>query len=367
MADTTQNPSYTEMYLGRIQFTGFEIPAKLPLGHKQKVVVNDFAGRNKRAIHVMGAQPRELCWDGRFLYQTAVPRARYLDTLCQAGESLIFVYGDFVYRTVIEEFNFEINHAFDVEYTIRLQVIADLTDSFKTLVESQDTIEKGILGIIEAIGEILSIFRKAVSVIKAVQSGDISRIIGSVSTITSGLGNVTNLFSLDTTVITGYAKDFNILASSTQNLVNQFAPYASGSGIPSLKDLTFGPGTDLDGPSAVVLEGKRIVNLATMGEALLRRLLLPPFSSEITVFGTNLFDVAIRYYGDINAWETIADFNNLDSAQLSKPTKLRLPPRNGVLPNLTNEGNQEPYDVNLFNIPASERTGSVTSGLPPRN
>src|SRR5213080_4973615 len=88
-------PSFTELRLGAATLEGFEVPNTISFGGDHKLVVNEYVGNNKRQIQTLGAQPRQIGWQGVFLYDSALARAAYFDQKRVQGQPLSFLWGDY--------------------------------------------------------------------------------------------------------------------------------------------------------------------------------------------------------------------------------------------------------------------------------
>jgi nucleoid-associated protein YgaU len=58
-----------------------------------------------------------------------------------------------------------------------------------------------------------------------------------------------------------------------------------------------------------------------------------PNSKIITVITANLFDLALKYYGDASYWVTIAEANQLTTNVINELTVLAIPPKPKTNPN----------------------------------
>ncbi|WP_457817503.1 hypothetical protein, partial [Staphylococcus aureus] len=76
-----------------------EIPEKIPFGGEQHLVTHKLVG-GKRNVQSMGADPAPITWSGLFRGATARDRARYVNTLNDAGKALDLIWDEFFYRVV---------------------------------------------------------------------------------------------------------------------------------------------------------------------------------------------------------------------------------------------------------------------------
>ena len=143
---------YDFMQLGPVTLIGFELPKRIGFGGEQQIIVNKFVGMNKREVHLLGAQPRPIEWEGVFLYFSAVDRAKFFDSLRVKGDPLSFMWGDFNYNVVITKFSYDPVNAYNIPYQIVLEIVQDLTDLASVAGFSVD-----ITAIPDGIVEILSL------------------------------------------------------------------------------------------------------------------------------------------------------------------------------------------------------------------
>lgn len=111
--------------LGGIEFQGWEIPDKLPLGGDQALVVHKTIG-GKRVIHAMGPDDDAITWSARLFGETAQLRAFRLDLLRRAGRELEFRYANRAYKVVIKSFTATHDRPYLIDYSISLEVVRDL-------------------------------------------------------------------------------------------------------------------------------------------------------------------------------------------------------------------------------------------------
>lgn len=337
-------PTYSELFLGPVIITGFEIPDSLPLGGEQQMIVTKFIGRNKRQVQVLGSQPRDMGWRGTFLYDSAIARARALDALRINGEPLDLVWGDFHYTVIIDRFHFDPSNIFHIPYEISLQVVQDLTAPGAINVPSRDTIEQGIIGVIIKIQDATAALARIVAFVNAARQGDVRGLISTASGLVSAIGTVSGFVgSQDLTTLRGFANQATVVAQQAIGLYD-FAKAAWQGGVLSRLDQT----------GAGVNEVFALGNAAQLLASLILRFSSPPYQVNVPVVRDNLFSISTRYYGKLDSWDQIADFNNLRDSQLLGPQTVKLPVINGVPPTQAAPPNTV-YETTAPLVPAAER------------
>ena len=350
----TLTPVPPEGYTGEpepsVILEGFEIPDSFPLGGDQRAIVTEFIGTNRREIHLLGAQPRQLEWEGKFYYDSALDRAKYIDSFRINGNVLDVLWGDYKFKAVIDKFYYDAASRFEVEYQIRLQIIAQDFDVYSFQVrESLDTVDRGILDIVEKIQDVLSIITRAIAIVDAIRRGDVNSLIGAMANILNILGTVAggnlitinkdSIFSLTPSEISKIILFANSAAQVAKDLAYRLEQY-------SIHD---GDSLATANPTA---EAINLSSSFTLLATLVARLLQATPASSTTVVNTNLFALARQHYGDLAAWEVLATENNLNSTLIEGAKTLQLPPFKGKAPR--NIPPSEVYDRNLLAITAAE-------------
>lgn len=310
-----------------VTLSGFEIPDSFPLGGLQRLAVVEYIGFNSREIQRLGAQPRHLEWTGKFYYDSALDRARYLDTFRLGGDILILRWGDYQFRVIIDKFYYNAKNRFNIEYEIGLTIISqDLEVLNFTVRESLDTVDRGILDIIERIQDALSIVTRAVAIVDAIRRGDVNSIIGALSNITSIFGTIAGQFSLLTTAQISQIVAFaQIGAVAAVTLAQNMERYIDGF---QDNEIRFGGEGTVNPVAEAVSIGTSFQILA----GLVARLTVPAATSSVTITSGNIFRVALEHYGTLDAWQDIAAINDLNSAIIQNNKTIQLPPRRGKAP-----------------------------------
>ena len=320
--------------LGEVELFGFEIPESLPLGGVQKLTVTEFLGRNKRAVHALGAQPRPLEWEGKFLTESALPRAMMIDTMRLRGEILDLTWGEFKCKVVISEYLFDIKHAWMIEYSIAMEILQPTEEKDNlTVVESLDNPQLGILGLMEKIQDAFLILQRAVSIGQAIARGDINAIGGALANMVGILGTVGNY------VPALNFEQFRALATSATAIATTAAALAQ-----KLERIV-GP----IGLGSPIAESLSISSSATVLASLIARYTTPVPVRAVTTISTNVFRAAVEQYGDLDRWSDIADTNNINRVVVTGARNIQLPAYRGRTPR--GARNTDVYEIPNSNIP----------------
>lgn len=92
------------LVLGPVVFQGFEIPARLQFGGRQRLAVHELAGGG-RVVDAMGAQEEPVSWAGVVSGPDAAERVRLLERLRRSGTVLPLSWEGWLYTVVIESFD----------------------------------------------------------------------------------------------------------------------------------------------------------------------------------------------------------------------------------------------------------------------
>jgi hypothetical protein len=110
--------------LGPVAFAGFELPSSITLGGRQRLAIHRLPG-GLRIIDALGADPADLAWSGIFTGPDAADRARTLDTLRIAGQTLLLAWDAFLYSVIIENFQADYRSPWWIPYRLSCSVLQD--------------------------------------------------------------------------------------------------------------------------------------------------------------------------------------------------------------------------------------------------
>lgn len=108
--------------LGSIQFQNREIPDTMKAGSKQMLAIHRVMGGN-RVIDAIGPDFPPIKWSGLFYGANAMARARACDELCRSGAEVNLYFGSNAYLVVVEDFDYNYKHEWEVRYSISCQVV----------------------------------------------------------------------------------------------------------------------------------------------------------------------------------------------------------------------------------------------------
>lgn len=303
----------TILTLGDFEFSRLEIPEKIPFGGEQRLVVHELVG-GIRVIDAMGRNDAPIEWGGLFQGDTALARARYLDGLRIAGQSLVLTWDELIYEVVISSFKAEFERFYQIPYRISCTVLQDLSSPVTSIADPgiDDLIAEdmnsanglgdligdgplsGLLGALDSAISTVSSFATAVqSTINGVLA-PLAAVQARVGLLISSVGNtVSNVATL------GGILPNNPIAQQAAKLTGQVTAMTQ---LPQLYNL-----------QSVL--GRMGGNLGTIGKGV----------NTVTQAGGNLYSMAANAYNDATAWTTLAKANKLSDPQLIGINTLVIP------------------------------------------
>lgn len=136
----------TTPILGPVAFSGFEVPERITVGGKQRLVVHTLPGGG-RIVDAMGPDDAPIRWSGVFSGPNASERVRTLERLRRAGDVLLLSWDGWRYSVIIQVFEAEVTSAWWIPYRIELCVLpqdgADVLDWLDAVVEPALTVTLG--------------------------------------------------------------------------------------------------------------------------------------------------------------------------------------------------------------------------------
>ena len=96
--------------IGGIGLSGLEVPAKMPFGGDQRLVVHKLPGGG-RVVDALGRDDRDIEWSGYFTGGNAVARALQLDTIRTSGRQVTLTWGSFRRNVVLKTFDVDYGSA----------------------------------------------------------------------------------------------------------------------------------------------------------------------------------------------------------------------------------------------------------------
>jgi hypothetical protein len=117
--------------LGPVAFAGFELPSSITVGGRQRLAVHRLPG-GLRIIDALGPDPADINFSGIFTGPDAADRARLLDVLRVAGETLPLAWDAFIYTVIVESFEADYRSPWWVPYRLSCTVLRDEAVSLTT-------------------------------------------------------------------------------------------------------------------------------------------------------------------------------------------------------------------------------------------
>lgn len=293
--------------LGDFTFDGtFECPQVIPGGGIQKLVDHDEIG-GVRQTDAMGSFDNDVAWNGTFIGITAEDRVKYLNNLRKQGKDLVLSYSTFQFLVKIKSFTWNFKPNFFIDYQIVCTVIADQAQPINVIVPSafNDTV---LVDLAEAltlaeliknpsVTSALALLNAAITNIPDLGGASNTQLVAILGASQAALNAITQVVGvakgvsgvqLNTTFINttltanNYVNSQNIV-QEIDDLEKLWADYANASQMQS-----------------AVLRILRNVEIA----------LLPTGTSEQFI-NKNLFEIAVKKYGDAMQWTLIAEANEL--------------------------------------------------------
>ncbi len=131
--------------LGGIIFQDFEVPDNIAIGGEQALVVHKLPG-GARVIDAMGADHRDITWSGRFRSGNAEARARLLDSYRIGGKQFLLQWSTYRYQVIVKSFEAQYQQPFEIPYSVTCTVVADQSAPVLTGIPGIDAIIGSDLG-----------------------------------------------------------------------------------------------------------------------------------------------------------------------------------------------------------------------------
>jgi hypothetical protein len=297
---------------GDFEFADTEVPAKIPFGGEQQLVVHQLPG-GARVVDSMGRSEMPLTWSGVFLGVDALGRARALDGMRAEGLALVLTWSEMAYSVVISSFHADFKQSFEIPYTITCTVIKDRTGSSTSSTDNIDDAMFGDMATANALGDVigdspltsfLGTLDSAISSVSTFAQAAQSTINGVLAPIAAVTGRVQTLIASTGNTIANVATVGGILPSTpiAQAAASLNSQVAAMTQLPVLYQLQ----------SVVGRMGANMVSASNNGQ-------------QLTTAGGSLYTLASQAYGDAAAWTGIARANKLTDPVLTGVNKLVIP------------------------------------------
>lgn len=301
--------------LGGFVFQGFEIPASIPFGGSQILVVRKMPG-GKRDIQSMGADPRSPSWSGRFRGTNALERARYVDGLRVAGKPLDLSWRDFSYTVLISSFSAEFDRFYEIPYSISLEVLEDKTN------RPEKAPSLGYTDLISADA------KTATAQASEIGDGHLSSAMASLNSAIAAVSDFAKTTTKEINSVLGPLADakarVDVLIASTGNTVRNVTtlggilpnnPIAKNAAALTAQVTAMTQAPQLYNLQATLSRiGGNIgqINPATSGQS-------------VTMAGGSLYKLAADSYGDASKWGVIASANGLNDPEIQGIQQITVP------------------------------------------
>jgi len=314
------------LQLGGFQFQRQEIPPSLPFGGEQALAIHRMVGGTK-VVDSMGAFSGPIEWSGWLLGQNALSRARELDRLRVAGNSLLLQWSELAFSVVVRDFRADFQRFYQIPYRISCEVVSDLTNLAGA--QSNPSIDSLI-------------------------TGDLSTASGLMSSITDSTLN--GLFSTMQTAVNGVSSFANAAQSTLNSVLQPIAAFRNQAQtlIASVNNTmvnvtTLGGilpnnpiSTQVSKITSQIVAAQQLPVLVQLDRVVGRMQAnvgsIYQSAKQAMVAGGNLMTMAANEYGDAMAWTGIAKANPQlgGDPQLSGIQTVTIPPSKDSVGGLLN-------------------------------
>ena len=187
--------------LGGIEFSGMEVPEKIPFGGTQQTVTNKFPGGD-RQVQVMGADDRDIDWSGKFYGNDAISRALIFEDMKNKGLPVDLVWDNFKRQVIIKSFEADYEtQGLILSYKISCIVLKDFpqiqNNNALSSITKDISNSLGISGLASEAQTVISIAQKALPIVGALTKngpGYVSMIssLGMASNVLNGIQATAN-------------------------------------------------------------------------------------------------------------------------------------------------------------------------------
>ncbi len=317
-----------------ITFEGVELPQSVSWGGEQMLAVHQLVGGD-RIIDTLGAKPEPIQWSGIFFGQTAVERARYLDTVRQGGGAVVLTWDEFAYVGVLARFQAQYLQPWQVRYSITIEVMQDATaaqssappESLISLLNN-DTSSASCLGnligdstLSNLLGNVSSAVQSLNSVVEAVTAPIATAtacVQQATQTAQAAVNALVQPLSLAQTRVTSLIGSVDNAAQTVSAIGSGVFNGATPQAIQSLTTANLGYQNAQPLYALQSTLGRMQANVAAA---------MPGASAKtMPVNGGNLQAIAAQQYGDATLWPAIAKINGLTDPMLpTGPMTLQIP------------------------------------------
>lgn len=195
--------------LGDFEFADFEVPDVLRgLGGEQIFIIHQLPGGD-RVFDAMGPVDGPVSWGGRFRGADALSRARQVDVIRRAGQSVSLSFGDVLLTVVVQRFEYQIERLYEVPYSITCEVLDDQSGTSETGIDEMVAgDDQTLMGLGADIGDgplsgLLGSVDGAISQVRAFASATQTQIASVLDPIRSAQARVSSLIGTAESAISG--------------------------------------------------------------------------------------------------------------------------------------------------------------------
>lgn len=325
---------------GGFVFTEAEVPEGISFGGQQMLHTHQLVG-GRRIIDAMGPDDAPLTWSGLFLYQSALSRARFLDTLRQQGGKCTLSWDELRYSVIISDFHADYRKPYRIPYSITFEVIEDLTQPVNAVPAitpaqaiAQDMARaKSIFACLgdttlSGLGDSLqSALGKVSAAVQPIAAG-LKQITDVAAGVAQCAGEIANGV---TDAVAAVAAPFAAFDAQVQRLITNaetaVSSVATIGGIAPGNSVAQAVGKALTQVNSAVQlpELYELQSISKRMQANMHSIQAPTSPKTVTAGGGNLYQIAAQQYGDASRWTDIAKANGLSDPNLTGFKTLVIP------------------------------------------
>ena len=337
-----------------VQLNGNMIPhAPFTFGGKQRIVRNDYPGHSEPTVHVLGSMETDMVIRGR-LYVKRIQRdlsqgpprnframareqQKRLDLLRIQGLLCRFTLGTWQRFGFVEETTFDFKTAADITYQIKLFIIGfNAPTDCKALKISRTIpfdINKDLAAAAsqfqttqsEKLAAAQASFKRSFFDQMNAAIGEVAEAVGLVTGFVDNVLSVADDVKTTISRAQGLIKNAKAKISSYQRAVGAFNPVGNDFNPAPVGISTGYSNAEFITGSQFTVSATLLGLLARLSDQLSQFRELTPQRRHRISDGDTLQKLAVKFYGDADAWEEIYDHNNLGSTELVVGDILEIP------------------------------------------
>lgn len=340
----TTSRVYTAVRLGPIVLHGVEVPSGIPFAGRQNVAVHDLYGGG-RTVQPVGAADDTIEWNALFIGSLAMKRARYLNTFRLSGKPIVLSFSGVMVTCVIAEFKPFYKAINWVPYSIRLIPVSESWNNpvvvttqthasfLQSLVAEANSVRTWWTATMTTAMTTLQTAMNAISDLSSIPAATISGLTSTIIAVQNELNGIQASVEntlLNITTLGGMFPN-NPAASAVSSLSNQLNAVTTQYQSENLGGLLSITSDTIANAGTSALPFLPLITPEIIGVA-------PQNGpvTEIVQAGTQLEEVALRFYGDATEWPAIASANGLFDPLVPTTQRIVIPvvpvaPSGGVL------------------------------------